>query len=295
MNLTVDGEADFLVTGDSDLLVLGKIEATKIVSWKDFISQEKSITTPQRRLGYIGQFKVNWKFTIFKKLILSRKTTARKSRCLQAESRYEEFKMKNYILIILTLLLADELLADSWVPPKIKDYYNSDSTFYVRIYPQNIPEKYFKWVEASPKKKKKFHPSDTLVTPCYARMFKVLALDDSLIWEQKLINRIAPVTAIVSNDGKFLATFDNWYSMGCGVDVMAYNNEKGELIKRHMLEEISPFPINTYEISISSIWWRCGQEFIDNQRISICFVDENEVAEKRIYNLTKQKVEENAP
>lgn len=202
--------------------------------------------------------------------------------------------MKNYILIILTLLLADKVSADSWAPPKVKDYYNSDSTFYVRIFPQQIPDKYYKWVQASPRKKKKFQPSDTLVTPCFARMYKVTEGEDSLIWEKKLINRVAPVTAIVSNDGKYLVTFDNWHSMGYGVDVMAYYNEKGDLIRRHMLEDISPFPINTYEISISSIWWRCGQEFIDNQRISICFVDENEIIEKRTYNLTEQKIEESS-
>lgn len=199
--------------------------------------------------------------------------------------------MKKYILIILTFLLADKLSADSWAPPKITDYYNSDSTFYVKIYPQHIPDKYYEWVKALPKKKKKFHPVDTLVIPCYAKMYKVIDGEDRLIWEQKLINRVAPVTAIVSNDGKFLVTFDNWHSMGYGVDVMVYYNEKGELIKRHMLEDISPFPINAYEISISSMWWRCGQEFVDNHRILICFVDENEVAKKKIYNLAKQKIE----
>jgi uncharacterized protein len=40
LSLSVDGKADFLVTGDSDLLVLGKIENTQIVSWMEFISQE---------------------------------------------------------------------------------------------------------------------------------------------------------------------------------------------------------------------------------------------------------------
>jgi len=203
--------------------------------------------------------------------------------------------MKKYIIIILTLLIADKVLADIWDSPKIMDYYNSDSTFYVRIYPRHIPDKYSKWLEASQKKKKKFQPADTLVTPCYARMYKVADGKEKLIWEQKLINRIAPVTAIVSNDGKFLVTFDNWLSMGYGVDVMVYYNEKGELIKRHMLEDISPFPINTYKISISSLWWRCGQEFIDNHRISICFMDENEVTKKIIYNLAEQKIKKIAP
>ncbi|MGY6742662.1 MAG: putative toxin-antitoxin system toxin component, PIN family [Cecembia sp.] len=40
LSLSIDGKADFLVTGDSDLLVLGEIEKTRIVSWTEFISQE---------------------------------------------------------------------------------------------------------------------------------------------------------------------------------------------------------------------------------------------------------------
>ena len=203
--------------------------------------------------------------------------------------------MKFSVLIILAILFADKAFADIWASPETKEYYSSDSTFFVRIYPTDIPEKYYKWLRATPRKKRRFQPTDTLVTPCYARMYKVVNGRDSLIWQQKLINRVAPVTAIVSNDGKFLVTFDNWHSMGYGVDVMAYYNEKGELIKRYMLEDISPFPINTYGISIYSIWWRCGQEFIDNQRISICFNDENNQTIKRVYNLEERKIEEYSP
>lgn len=40
LNLSIDGKADFLITGDTDLLVLGKIRQTQIVSWSDFISKE---------------------------------------------------------------------------------------------------------------------------------------------------------------------------------------------------------------------------------------------------------------
>ena len=39
LNLSIDGKADFLVTGDTDLLVLGKLNKTQIVSWSDFISK----------------------------------------------------------------------------------------------------------------------------------------------------------------------------------------------------------------------------------------------------------------
>jgi len=41
LSLAVDSKADFLVTGDSDLLVIGKIKRTKIVSYNDFIEKLK--------------------------------------------------------------------------------------------------------------------------------------------------------------------------------------------------------------------------------------------------------------
>lgn len=37
LNLSTDSKADFLITGDNDLLVLEKIERTKIMSFTDFI------------------------------------------------------------------------------------------------------------------------------------------------------------------------------------------------------------------------------------------------------------------
>ena len=37
LNLSIDGNADYLITGDSDLLVLNQIENTKIITINDFI------------------------------------------------------------------------------------------------------------------------------------------------------------------------------------------------------------------------------------------------------------------
>jgi hypothetical protein len=93
----------------------------------------------------------------------------------------EALKMKTFTLIILTLLLTDKVFGDSWAPPKIKDYYSLDSTYFVRVFPQKIPDKYWKWVEASPRKKKKFQRSDTLVTPCHAKLYKKKINGGSLI------------------------------------------------------------------------------------------------------------------
>lgn len=41
LNLAIDGKADYLITGDEDLLVLKKINKTKILSFNEFIEKEK--------------------------------------------------------------------------------------------------------------------------------------------------------------------------------------------------------------------------------------------------------------
>lgn len=41
LSLAVESKADYLVSGDSDLLTLEKIKTTKIVSWKDFTNEIK--------------------------------------------------------------------------------------------------------------------------------------------------------------------------------------------------------------------------------------------------------------
>ena len=182
-------------------------------------------------------------------------------------------------------------MADSWAPPKTKDYHNEDQTYFVRIVPRTVPEKFWKWMNAKPGQKKRFSPADTTIIPCHAIMYKKTKNGDSLVWKKNLINEIAPVSAFVSNDARYIVTFDNWHSMGYGVDVMVYYDHEGNLLKRHMLEDISPFPINTYSISVSSIWWRCHTKFLDNSRLEICFKDEKETIVKKIYNLDEKRVE----
>jgi uncharacterized protein len=39
LNLAIDGKADYLITGDSDLLVIKKIKKTEIITWTDFIEE----------------------------------------------------------------------------------------------------------------------------------------------------------------------------------------------------------------------------------------------------------------
>jgi uncharacterized protein len=41
LNLAIDSKADYLITGDNDLLVIKKIKNTRIMTWIDFVDELK--------------------------------------------------------------------------------------------------------------------------------------------------------------------------------------------------------------------------------------------------------------
>ena len=163
--------------------------------------------------------------------------------------------------------------ADSWELPKTRDYYSSDSSYLLRVVPTIIPAKYWEWQAAKPKKRSRYSPQDTTIVHCYATLFHRVQKDLVPVWKQDLVNRIAPMHALVSNDGRYVVTLDNWASLGYGVDVVVVYDHQGAMRKRTNLESLSPYPLNQYRITVSSLWWRCGEQFVDNTTIELCFRD----------------------
>lgn len=194
-------------------------------------------------------------------------------------------------MIFLFLIGIVQVKADTWGNEETKMYYSSNKNFMLKVIPRIVPKNYWKWVSAKPTKRFRYSGSDTIIVPCHGILYKISTNDTTKIWERKFINIVSPVSAIVSDDGAFVVTFDNWYTNGYGVDVMVVYNEFGDLKKRYQLEELSPFPINDYQLSISSLWWSCGRKFIDNQRIKICFIDEKKRTQERIFNVKELKFE----
>lgn len=196
------------------------------------------------------------------------------------------------LFIVFLSLVSTRLYADSWSEPTVKRYHSNDSIYFVEIVPTKIPEKYWEWKGAKPKKKHKYSPADTTVVPAHAKMYRIENRDTVKVWEQKLVNPHTPVTALVSSDGKYLITFDDWYNVGYGPNVFVVYNEKGKLLKKYSLKDISPFPIDDYSLSISSIWWRCNMEFLSEDKLEVCFQQEDKKKDSRVYNIAKLQFEE---
>jgi len=207
--------------------------------------------------------------------------------------------IKNTIFLGLLLLFSTGISkADSWENYSAKEYYSENRKYKLIIIPTFIPEKYYEWMnfkrtKSTPNKRndrkrakfiKTVTEKDTTLIPCHGKLFCITGTDTALVWERKLINKICPVSAIVSNDGSSITTFNNWFSNGYGENVMVVYNENGDLKKTYSLEEISPYSLNDYFRSISSIWWSSEQKYIDNESVEIEFYTEKKETTKRIYN-----------
>jgi hypothetical protein len=86
-------------------------------------------------------------------------------------------------------------------------------------------------------------------------------------WERALVNKVAPVQALVDDSGRYVVTFDNWHAVGFGNDVVVIYGADGRLIRSLALSDIvSSEHERLLPRSVSSIWWR-GKHRIDGERL----------------------------
>lgn len=158
-------------------------------------------------------------------------------------------------LATLTLWLAGPARADSWLPPAKEVTLSANGQFRFTSYPapDRKVEAYF---EAEIEGRRSARPS------AEGRLERKRARGGwETVWKAPLANLIAPTAALVTNDGRYVVTFDNWYSTGHGEDVIVIYREDGSLVRSMMLTDLVPdFYMATLSHSVSSISWRDGAE-----------------------------------
>lgn len=103
---------------------------------------------------------------------------------------------------------------------------------------------------------------------------KLQTLSQSGLWENtwqgSLENVIAPTHAMVSDDGRYVVTFDNWYSTGHGENVLVIYREDGSLVRSMELTDIVPqYYKDTLPHSVSSVNWLSDARFVENNEAII--------------------------
>ena len=190
-------------------------------------------------------------------------------------------------ILLFLVLIVFQAKADIWDTPGTKIYYSENKAFMLKVVPAISPKIIGKSGSEKEKSKMGTIAKNIAVTSCNATLYKISTAGATVVWKKKLINKICPVTAIVSNDGSSIVTFDNWYSKSYGDDLMVVYNQQGDLKKRNKFEEVSPFPLKDYPQSKASLLLISDQKYIDNDRIEISFQNEKEITKTRIYNVKK--------
>ena len=152
------------------------------------------------------------------------------------------------VLLSMLVCLTPVVHADSWMPPKPSVTYESaaqDARFVVTSTGQT-----------------------SALSNCSGSLYIKSPSntgDDWLkVWEKPLQNKLSPVTALVANNGWRVVTFDNYYTVGYGNEVVVIYNEKGDLLKKYSLEMLlSPEELGQVSRTVSSRWWRKKVAIVD--------------------------------
>lgn len=157
-------------------------------------------------------------------------------------------------LVALFSLTAWPARADSWAPPEVATYVSANGQYRLTVIPREIGSQ-LAYFEAKAR-------GETLPEPAgpLGRFERKEGVEWVSVWSRGLVNEVAPVDAIVGDDGQRVITFDNWHSTGYGDDVVVIYGEKGALVRSLRLDQIvPPYFIDALPTSVSSIHWRSGE------------------------------------
>lgn len=154
--------------------------------------------------------------------------------------------------------------ADSWLLPKKEKYYSANKKYYLEVTPKKL-ESQLKYFEDKVERRKNAGALKQVKDNRAKGAFYARGADGGYSKKRAfpLVNEVSPVSAIVSNNGDYFVTFDNWHGVGYGDDVVVIYSSVGVLIKKFGLEDLlTEGDIETLPRSVSSIWWG-AEHYID--------------------------------
>ena len=173
------------------------------------------------------------------------------------------------------LVLSVGVRADSWMPPEVETYFSADGRARLTVTPRGVddPLQYFE------DKERGREPAGQRPGSAPTRAAGRLELrgeDGSwnMLWERPLLNEVAPVSALVSNDGAYVVTFDNWHSIGVGSNVVVIYGAEGDAVRSFRLDEVVPaYMTDAFATSVSSRYWHGQGTRIEGGQLRLAIVE----------------------
>lgn len=182
------------------------------------------------------------------------------------------------VWLIALLLFASQAASDSWLPPQRADFFSADGIFSFTILPREIDNSlsYFEDLAAGADPRNAGQLKEGL--PYCAGILWKKSRDGSYVrlWSRPLVNGVSPASAIVSNSGDYVVTFDNWHAMGYGKDTIVIYGPGGKLVRELALNNLMPeAAVKALPHSVSSIWWGHGHHFDADEKVLVLRIVSN--------------------
>ncbi|MES2054469.1 MAG: hypothetical protein V4564_00900 [Pseudomonadota bacterium] len=174
--------------------------------------------------------------------------------------------------IVLSLTPAPSC-ADSWMLPTTTTYTSCSGLARITVTPRDLDSqlRYFEdkvaKVDSTGQKIGAAHVAE-------ARLERLVNKRWQMVWKRQIANDVAPVSAIVRDDGEYAITFDDWHGLGYGPNAMVIYGKDGKLVRAFALSDVLPADyIAALPHSVSSIQWRGDPRFsTDGRRVLIPIV-----------------------
>ena len=172
--------------------------------------------------------------------------------------------MKNIFSILVALaFLPNNVFADQWALPGEEVYESKNGQYRFTVEPR-VLSGHLAYFEDAAEGVEKPGQLKGKRDKCIGILEKRVGNSHTQIWEAELDNDVSPVSALVSDSGKYVVTFDNWHNKGGGDNVVVIYTKNGELTKKfHLLDIVSQKEYITLPRSVSSIWWGEDHEIDD--------------------------------
>lgn len=162
--------------------------------------------------------------------------------------------MKNLVLIVIFLLgFSFVVKGDSWALPTTKKYCSANKKYCLKVEPKKLESQLSYFQDKVDEIENAGADKTVNENYCKGTFFA----KGKKLWNIQLDNEVSPVSALVSNDGNYVITFDNWHGVGYGDNVVAiYNGLTGNLIKKlGLIDFLTESDIYNLPASTSSIHW----------------------------------------
>ncbi len=153
---------------------------------------------------------------------------------------------------------------DSWPLPERTSFFSQNKQFRFDVIPTVIEDQLSYWTD---KRDGAERPGVREIRESNRARGVLLALKGRsryrVIASFDLLNEVAPVTVLVTNDGQHVVTFDDWHHVGYGPNVVVIYRSDGTVIRNFALTDLATQQdIDLYSHSISSIVWRLNQSLM---------------------------------